>query len=619
MKLTDLIQNIKKAVPANRFFADHWPDSWATLKGNLCLCPFHDDKETLSLQIDAKFAYCHGCHKKLDVVDLCQEFYRITDVKEACDKLIAEYNLDHLLEEKPKNENWITYPYVDERSELLFEVVRKPGKDFKQRRPDPGHPGKWLWNLGDTHRVLYRLPAVLQASTVWVCEGEKDANSLVALGLCGTTSPQGAGKWKGLVDKYRIHEPLKSKNVYIIPDNDKPGKSHAQDIASSLYGVSASVKILPLPGLPEKADVSDFIELCGLEEAKRQLLEIAERTPEYKPARSGPEILSCRELVEKEITEPRWLVQGLLPEGLSLLVAKPKTGKSWLCQDLALSVAQGTSALSHFQTNQATSLNLCLEDNHRRMKKRLTRMLGDSPPPETHLIACEWPAFDRGGLELLHKTLDDNPDIKLVTIDTWGRFRPRRGRTDDVYSSDYADLQPLHSLATLFQIAILLVHHSRKETSDDAVDSILGSTALSGAADSLLILKRKSRSDLDAVLFVSGRDIADQEHALSFDAGIWRYKGNPLELQLTTERREIREAIAQTGKPMTPTEIAKLTGRKLSATHSLLSKMVDAGEIDRGAQRGRYVLPPEDELYGSSRRRYRADETFQEEIYLDQI
>jgi len=138
--------------------------------------------------------------------------------------------------------------------------------------------------------VLYRLPEVLRAETVCICEGEKDADNVFTVGLCGTTAPQGAGKWGKLCKDHRIHEPLKGKTVYVLPDNDGPGRNHAHEIAKSLHGFASSVKILDLksiwPTLSPKGDVSDFIEAHGPDEARRMLLELAARTREYVP--DGP-------------------------------------------------------------------------------------------------------------------------------------------------------------------------------------------------------------------------------------------------------------------------------------------------------------------------------------------
>jgi predicted P-loop ATPase len=149
------------------------------------------------------------------------------------------------------NENaWTIYDYQDEKSELLFQVVRKPGHKFLQRR-GPSGP----WNLKGVRRVLYRLPELLASSGgVFVCEGEKDVDNLRALGVAATTNPGGAGKWRS---EYGIF--LKDRDVVILPDNDVAGISHAHQVKKLVSGIAKSVRILHLPDLPEKGDVSDWI------------------------------------------------------------------------------------------------------------------------------------------------------------------------------------------------------------------------------------------------------------------------------------------------------------------------------------------------------------------------
>jgi DNA primase len=133
-------------------------------------------------------------------------------------------------------------------------------------------------------RVLYRLPEVIQADTVWLCEGEKDADNLTALGLCGTTLPNGAEKAGNLQKRFDILKPLRGKTIILIGDNDETGQEHIRQIARLLQGIAASVKIIELPDLPEKGDISDFIEIHGKERAKESLLELIASTPECEPS-----------------------------------------------------------------------------------------------------------------------------------------------------------------------------------------------------------------------------------------------------------------------------------------------------------------------------------------------
>lgn len=162
-----------------------------------------------------------------------------------------------------------TYDYQDERGNLMFQTVRFFPKDFKQRRPDG--KGGWVWSLKDITPTIYRLPQVIKAETVFIVEGEKDAESIEALGLTATTSPMGAGKWRPHYNQW-----LTGKHAVILPDNDTPGLKHAHGIAAGLLNSAASVKIATLPGLKPKGDVSDWLQNGGSKEA---LLEILEKTP----------------------------------------------------------------------------------------------------------------------------------------------------------------------------------------------------------------------------------------------------------------------------------------------------------------------------------------------------
>jgi hypothetical protein len=170
-----------------------------------------------------------------------------------------------------------TYDYRDEAGNLLYQTVRYAPKDFRQRRPDRN--GGWLWNLDGVQRVLYRLPELCQAAPtdwVFVCEGEKDADRLAALGLTATTNPMGAGKWR---EEYA--DPLRGRRVGLLPDHDEPGRKHAAQVAASLtrHG-AAEVKVLPLPGVPDKGDVSDWL---AAGHTAGELLALAEGAATWTP------------------------------------------------------------------------------------------------------------------------------------------------------------------------------------------------------------------------------------------------------------------------------------------------------------------------------------------------
>ncbi len=184
-----------------------------------------------------------------------------------------------------------TYDYKDRGGKLLFQVVRYEPKDFRQRRPDGGVG--WIYDLKDVDRVLYRLPELVTSGerAVFIVEGEKDADRLADLGLVATCNPMGAGngKWHG-----SYTDQLAGRHVVILPDNDAPGCKHAQTVARSLMGVAASVRILEFPELPDKGDVSDWLDQGGTLEELQRLAEEAPiftgETGEYEGGPSVPHI-----------------------------------------------------------------------------------------------------------------------------------------------------------------------------------------------------------------------------------------------------------------------------------------------------------------------------------------
>lgn len=172
-----------------------------------------------------------------------------------------------------------SYDYLGPKGEPVFQVTRWEPKSFSQRRPD-GHGG-WINSVKDIQLVPYHLPEVLGAQEVFIVEGEKDADALSVLDLVGTCNAQGAGKWKPEYSQW-----FEDKRVCILPDNDDPGRKHAQDVAKSLNGIAATVKVVELPGLPPKGDVSDWLNAGGTRDG---LLELFNAAPKWEPQSSAPE------------------------------------------------------------------------------------------------------------------------------------------------------------------------------------------------------------------------------------------------------------------------------------------------------------------------------------------
>jgi hypothetical protein len=144
------------------------------------------------------------------------------------------------------------YDYHGSDGKPLYQVVRLHPKSFRHRRPDG--KGGWVWQ-GSEQRVLYRWPELLKYpdATVFICEGEKDADRVASLNLCATTVA--SGEWTADCVKA-----LAGRDCWILEDNDEPGRKKAQETAAALWGTAKTVRIVRLPGLPDKGDVSDWLD-----------------------------------------------------------------------------------------------------------------------------------------------------------------------------------------------------------------------------------------------------------------------------------------------------------------------------------------------------------------------
>lgn len=242
---------------------------------HVALCPFHEDTEpSLSVNLKSGLFKCFGCGLKGDIFTYYQKRHDC-NFKEALAALARIAGVEQTPRPSPKSKIIATYDYVNGAGKMGFQVCRMEPKSFRQRRPDPQDPGKWIWNLEGITRLPYRLPEILKSDTVFIVEGEKDVDRLRSMGLTATTNPQGAGKWR---KEYNQH--FQGKAVIILPDNDEPGKAHALDVARNLHGIAASIKVVELPDLQPKGDVSDWLKAGG---TKAGLLTLTEAAPEFDP------------------------------------------------------------------------------------------------------------------------------------------------------------------------------------------------------------------------------------------------------------------------------------------------------------------------------------------------
>lgn len=233
-------------------------------------------------------------------------------------------------------------------------------------------------------------------------------------------------------------------------------------------------------------------------------------------------MISADALVKKNLPPVRFLVEGLLPQGLTLIASPPKYGKSWLVLDLCLAVAAGKPFLGR-ETEKNTCLYLALEDSEARLKGRILKLLDGAEVPEKLHLTTISPTLGTGLVEELTEAARTYADLNLVVIDTFQMVRSPGG-SRDVYARDYADMTALKQFADEYGIAVVLVHHLRKAgASGDPFERISGTNGIFGAADVSLVLTRDKRADETTLLSVTGRDVDSDDLDLRFDKATCRW------------------------------------------------------------------------------------------------
>ena len=276
---------------------------------------------------------------------------------------------------------------------------------------------------------------------------------------------------------------------------------------------------------------------------------------------TAPNVINMADLFFKEFPPIRWIIEGLLPEGLAILSGPPKIGKSWLVMNLSIARATGGYALGKFKVERGEVLLLSLEDNERRLQSRMKICLdGTFSDISKFTSTTTWKRLDQGGLADLATWLEQHPDCKLVIIDTIQKIKPHPKRSSgNAYENDYDAYGGLQRLALKFCCCILVIHHNRKsdsKNSDDPLEAISGSTGITGAMDTILMLTRP-RGEKGAILTATGRDIAEAEYGLTFDGkvGTWTVSGQPAELSLGDNAHSVIEVLKRYGIKMTAKEV----------------------------------------------------------------
>lgn len=438
------------------------------------------------------------------------------DTKQACDAMGIKMSELYPPKQQKKLELVAKYSYLDENGTLLFEKLRyvDPAtgkKEFRQRKPDGR--GGWEYKLGDTPRVLYNLPQVLKAKSegtpIWVVEGEKDADTLIKMGVCATTMPNGAGTW------LPIHtEAIAGAVVEIVADNDDAGLKHAKVVYEELTDAGCDVQVwkcskgkditehITNNGAIDELDIINLSEINDEQTPEKPISEthegraiteiedlfnrddmsesqklsraqlIISRTSSTKIVDAGRLVEWSEFIKESDDDSYDWVIPGLIERNERVIVvAAEGVGKTMLARQVAICVGLGIHPFTYQPIKPQITLSIDLE-NPERIIRRTSRSIyaaaqavSRNTNPQAHLLIKPQGldllrAEDRAVLEeMLEKT---KPSL-LVMGPLYKAFIDPGGRTSEAVAIEVA--RYLDTIRDIYQCAMWLEHHAPLGTS----------------------------------------------------------------------------------------------------------------------------------------------------------
>jgi DNA-binding transcriptional ArsR family regulator len=304
------------------------------------------------------------------------------------------------------------------------------------------------------------------------------------------------------------------------------------------------------------------------------------------PSNALPHLVSATELYNGELVRLRPLMEGLIWDGLTMIVAKPKAGKSWLMLQCAVQIAGGPGVEGVTALDHGPVLYGAFEEPAARTMARLRKLAPAGDWAENLKFVYDLLPLMGGGAEQL-SALMEQLRPRLVVLDTLTALIKGGGkRENDVFRSQYAEVSVVRKLAEDFHTAFVLVHHARKGMADTAIESVAGTGGIAAAVDTLWCLKRKPEGE--ATLEVIGREAEEKTYALRFDQEPfgWRVLGDDAAQLLNAERRQVLELLREDGG-LSPAQIAAELAKSRPAVRMLLKRMREAGQVTK--QGSKYI------------------------------
>jgi predicted transcriptional regulator len=350
------------------------------------------------------------------------------------------------------------------------------------------------------------------------------------------------------------------------------------DLNAAIAACMASPVARPLTPLPLSDHAQDQAENRGMAREPGPAT--------LKNTRSQIHAVDGLQVYRTEFPDPVFAVDGLLTNGVTLLAARPKQGKSWLGLQVAVAVATGQKVLDRFSAGQGRVLYCGLEESERRTNARLHKLVEKEEISLQNLnFVYQLPILVAGGYEALDAYLAAN-HCDLVVIDTL--LAVVRPGPRDVLRSDYAEVNLLRKLAEKHHTAILVICHTRKLEAKYPLDAVAGTSGVTAACDAVWVLEKLQNGN--SRLSINGRDMEEQVLEMRFDKTEpfgWKLVAEGSDVGLTKERRDIVDLLRS--GPLSPHDIALGLGKNASTTRRLIQKLAADGLLMKNSE-GEYQV-----------------------------
>ena len=372
---------------------------------------------------------------------------------------------------------------------------------------------------------------------MFVVEGEKDCDTLVSLDYLAVSLPNGASQktWPAEYTAAFI-----GRDVVIITDNDDAGAEYGQFVAEHINSVAASVKVVPAtaiwPDVKQKGDITDIIEALGADEAMSRLQGAMARTAAYQKQSILDKLgfFTVPDLTEADKRPPEFVVDGMIPTGMTFISGAPKTRKSFLALQLAAAVANGVPFLGH-STKRCRVCYFDLEGSKSRISARVSRM-GLQFSRDILITNTVDTKIADGLCDMIREIHNADDAFKLFIVDTYSRARGSvKSSGANAYDADVQLLEPIQRMAIDEGIALVFIHHDKKGAgfAQDSFERLSGTMGISGSCDAVLnLITEGKRFDGKAKLEYTPRDARGGEIAMTFnDATLeWYVDETPIDI-----------------------------------------------------------------------------------------